>query len=51
MLDDKILNYFKKHEEGYVSGEELSRELGISRAAELRDKVKELKNNVRREDT
>ena len=33
MLDDKILNYFKKHEEGYVSGEELSRELGISRAA------------------
>ena len=33
MLDDKILNYFKKHEEGYVSGEELSCELGISRAA------------------
>jgi len=33
MLDDKILNYFKKHDEGYVSGEELSRELGISRAA------------------
>lgn len=33
MLDDKILNYLKKHEEGYVSGEELSRELGISRAA------------------
>jgi BirA family biotin operon repressor/biotin-[acetyl-CoA-carboxylase] ligase len=33
MLDDKILNYFKKHEEGYVSGEELSRELGVSRAA------------------
>jgi len=33
MLDDKILNYFKKCEEGYVSGEELSRELGISRAA------------------
>lgn len=32
MLDDKILNYFKKHEEGYVSGEDLSRELGISRA-------------------
>ncbi|MCX5693034.1 MAG: biotin--[acetyl-CoA-carboxylase] ligase [Candidatus Omnitrophica bacterium] len=33
MLDDKILNYFKKHEEGYISGEELSRELGITRAA------------------
>ncbi|MBU1913248.1 MAG: biotin--[acetyl-CoA-carboxylase] ligase [Candidatus Omnitrophica bacterium] len=33
MLDDKILNYFKKHEEVYVSGEELSCELGISRAA------------------
>jgi len=33
MLDDKILNYFKKHEEGYVSGEDLSHELGISRAA------------------
>lgn len=33
MLDDKILNYFKRHEEGYVSGEELSRELGVSRAA------------------
>jgi BirA family biotin operon repressor/biotin-[acetyl-CoA-carboxylase] ligase len=33
MLDDKILNYFKQYEEGYVSGEELSRELGISRAA------------------
>lgn len=33
MLDDKILNYFKKQEEGYVSGEELSRELDISRAA------------------
>jgi len=32
LLDDKILNYFKKHEEGYVSGEDLSRELGISRA-------------------
>ncbi|MDP2921203.1 MAG: biotin--[acetyl-CoA-carboxylase] ligase [Candidatus Omnitrophota bacterium] len=32
MLDDKILNYFKKHEEGYVSGEDLSHELGISRA-------------------
>lgn len=33
MLDDKILNYLKKHEEGYVSGEELSRELDITRAA------------------
>ena len=33
MLDDKILNCFKKNEEGYVSGEEMSRELGISRAA------------------
>ncbi len=33
MLDDKILNYFKKHTEGYVSGEELSHELGVSRAA------------------
>ncbi len=33
MLDDKILNYFKKHEEAYVSGEELSHELEISRAA------------------
>ncbi len=33
MLDDKILNYFKRQEEGYISGEELSRELGISRAA------------------
>ena len=33
MLDEKILNYFKKHEEGYVSGEELSKELDISRAA------------------
>jgi BirA family transcriptional regulator, biotin operon repressor / biotin---[acetyl-CoA-carboxylase] ligase len=33
MTDDKILNYFKRHEEGYVSGEELSRELDISRAA------------------
>jgi len=32
MLDDKILNYFKKHEEEYVSGEDLSHELGISRA-------------------
>ena len=33
MLDDKILDYFKNHEEGYVSGEELSSELGVSRAA------------------
>jgi BirA family biotin operon repressor/biotin-[acetyl-CoA-carboxylase] ligase len=33
LLDDKILNYFKKKEEGYISGEELSCELGISRAA------------------
>ncbi|MFH0731980.1 MAG: biotin--[acetyl-CoA-carboxylase] ligase [Candidatus Omnitrophota bacterium] len=33
MLDDKILNCFKKNEEGYISGEEMSRELGISRAA------------------
>ena len=33
MLDDKILDYFKKHEEGYVSGEELSGELGVSRTA------------------
>jgi len=33
MLDDKILNYFKKHEDEYVSGEDLSHELGISRAA------------------
>jgi len=33
MLDDKILHYFKRREEGYVSGEELSRELEVSRAA------------------
>ncbi|MCX5687763.1 MAG: biotin--[acetyl-CoA-carboxylase] ligase [Candidatus Omnitrophica bacterium] len=33
MLDDKILSCFKKNEEGYISGEEMSRELGISRAA------------------
>jgi len=33
MLEDKILNYFKQNENGYVSGEEMSRELGISRAA------------------
>jgi len=33
LLEDKILNYLKKHEEGYVSGEELSCELGVSRTA------------------
>ncbi|MBU3911852.1 MAG: biotin--[acetyl-CoA-carboxylase] ligase [Candidatus Omnitrophica bacterium] len=33
MLDDKILKFFKKNEDGYVSGEELSGALGISRTA------------------
>jgi len=33
MLDDKILNCFKKNEDSYISGEEMSRELGISRTA------------------
>ncbi|MFA4992129.1 MAG: biotin--[acetyl-CoA-carboxylase] ligase [Candidatus Omnitrophota bacterium] len=33
MLDDKILYYFKKHQEGHVSGEDLSHSMGISRAA------------------
>ena len=33
MLDDKILNFFKKRGEGYVSGEELSEAFGISRTA------------------
>jgi BirA family biotin operon repressor/biotin-[acetyl-CoA-carboxylase] ligase len=33
MLDDKILSFFKKHQAGYISGEELSQELDISRTA------------------
>ena len=33
MLDDKILNFFKSRGDGYVSGEELSEEFGISRTA------------------
>ena len=33
MLDDKILNFFKKCEGSYVSGEELSEALGVSRSA------------------
>jgi BirA family transcriptional regulator, biotin operon repressor / biotin---[acetyl-CoA-carboxylase] ligase len=33
MLDDKILNFFKKNEGGYVSGEDISKVLGVSRAA------------------
>ena len=33
MLDDKILNFFKHCKDGYVSGEELSDALGISRTA------------------
>lgn len=32
-LDDKILELFKKHDESYLSGEEVSRALGISRQA------------------
>lgn len=33
MIDDKILEFFKKQSDGYVSGEELSRVFGISRTA------------------
>jgi len=33
MVDDKILHFFKKREDNYVSGEELSDTLGISRTA------------------
>lgn len=33
MFDDKILNFFKKYKDGYVSGEDLSDALGISRTA------------------
>lgn len=33
MLDDKILRFFKRCEDGYVSGEELSEVLSISRTA------------------
>lgn len=33
MLNDKILLFFKKHKDGYLSGEELSEALGISRTA------------------
>ncbi len=33
MLDDKIINFFKKRKEEYISGEDLSSSLGISRTA------------------
>jgi len=33
MLDDKIINFFKKRGDDYVSGEDLSSTLGISRTA------------------
>jgi len=33
MLDDKILSYFRKNSADYISGEDLSHELGISRTA------------------
>jgi len=33
MIEDKILIFFKQQEGGYVSGEDLSHELGISRTA------------------
>ncbi len=33
MIDDKIINFFKKHKHDYVSGEDLSSSLGISRTA------------------
>lgn len=33
MLDDKILSFFKQNEDGYVSGEEISGALGVSRTA------------------
>lgn len=33
MLDDKILNFFKKRKDNYSSGEELSETLGVSRTA------------------
>ncbi len=32
-MDDKILNFFKRRRDGYVSGEELSDALGVSRTA------------------
>ncbi len=33
MMDEKILNFFKKSKDGYVSGEDLSEAFGISRTA------------------
>ncbi len=33
MIEEKILEYFKTCQDGYVSGEELSRNLGVSRTA------------------
>lgn len=32
-MDEKILNIFRKHPDKYISGEEISHQLGISRAA------------------
>lgn len=32
-IDDKILNIFKKYGEAYVSGEEISRDIGVSRTS------------------
>ncbi|MDP3790346.1 MAG: biotin operon repressor, partial [Candidatus Omnitrophota bacterium] len=32
-IDDKILHIFKKYGSAYVSGEEISRELGVSRTS------------------
>jgi len=33
MLDDRILNFFKRHKDNYVSGVDLSEKFGISRTA------------------
>jgi len=33
MMDEKILNFLKKHNSGFLSGEEISRKLNVSRTA------------------
>jgi BirA family biotin operon repressor/biotin-[acetyl-CoA-carboxylase] ligase len=42
-MDEKILNVFRKHSDRYVSGEDLSEELGISRTAVWKH-IEELRN-------